>query len=904
MLNETIQSALTESELLTDVLLHDKLVQESKPISTARKAIAEAQDVLNRLYKEGFQITPLVQARAWVIDRILTSLWQRTFSSDEPLSLIAVGGYGRGELHPWSDIDLLVLVEKEISTELGEKITPFITLLWDLKLDIGHSVRTMDECIAAAEEDITIETNLLETRCIAGPKELEQKLIRRIYSDEIYTDRAYFVAKREEQNQRHQKYSDTEYNLEPNIKSSPGTLRDIQTIGWITKRHFGVSSTQELIRSNFLTREEFETLNQGEKFLWELRYGLQMLAGRNENRLLFDYQRKLAELLGYEDNEESLGVEIMMHHYYRVVMEISELTELILQHFDEAILRADQPEEVLPLNKRFQLRNRYIEVTHDKVFNWAPYAMIELFLLIAQNPQIKGIRASTIRLLRFHFRDINDDFRNDLANTSLFMELLKTPHALDKTLNDMKRYHILENYLPEFGLIIGQMQHDLFHSYTVDAHTLRVIRNMVELRSSKKLNDFPLACRLIRRIPKSEILYISGLYHDIAKGRGGNHSTLGAVDAERFCQRHHLSQRDTHLISWLVENHLIMSMTAQRKDITDPDVIKEFARTIPSIVHLNYLYLLTVSDIAATNPTLWNSWRASLLQQLYLETLRALRKDSDVPLDRNAWIEATQQEATEILLQKGYTQAHIDAAWSHLDEDYFLQDSTTEIAWQTAAIIDYKNNPNQDSKQPLVLIRDGSGRHGADCTQIVIYQQSRNDLFAATTAVLEQLNLNIVDARINSTQGASTLSSFIVLEPGEHSISKSPERKTEVYQRIVEELDDPNDFPDIIHRRTPRQLKHFSFPTEVTFSNDMNHQRTLMEVITPDRPGLLAKIGRALTEKGVYIVNARIATLGERVEDVFVVSDHNGNPLSDPELCSSLRRDICHMLDNHPADQR
>jgi [protein-PII] uridylyltransferase len=486
MLNETIQSALTESELLTDVLLHDKLVQESKPISTARKAIAEAQDVLNRLYKEGFQITPLVQARAWVIDRILTSLWQRTFSSDEPLSLIAVGGYGRGELHPWSDIDLLVLVEKEISTELGEKITPFITLLWDLKLDIGHSVRTMDECIAAAEEDITIETNLLETRCIAGPKELEQKLIRRIYSDEIYTDRAYFVAKREEQNQRHQKYSDTEYNLEPNIKSSPGTLRDIQTIGWITKRHFGVSSTQELIRSNFLTREEFETLNQGEKFLWELRYGLQMLAGRNENRLLFDYQRKLAELLGYEDNEESLGVEIMMHHYYRVVMEISELTELILQHFDEAILRADQPEEVLPLNKRFQLRNRYIEVTHDKVFNWAPYAMIELFLLIAQNPQIKGIRASTIRLLRFHFRDINDDFRNDLANTSLFMELLKTPHALDKTLNDMKRYHILENYLPEFGLIIGQMQHDLFHSYTVDAHTLRVIRNMVELRSSKK----------------------------------------------------------------------------------------------------------------------------------------------------------------------------------------------------------------------------------------------------------------------------------------------------------------------------------------------------------------------------------------------------------------------------------
>ncbi|KXS47782.1 MAG: uridylyltransferase, partial [Marinobacter sp. T13-3] len=392
---------------------------------------------------------------------------------------------------------------------------------------------------------------------------------------------------------------------------------------------------------------------------------------------------------------------------------------------------------------------------------YAPYAIMEIFVLMAQHPEIKGIRATTIRSLRAHRHLIDDAFRSDLAVTTLFMELLRTPHALDKTLSAMKKYNVLGRYLPEFGQIIGQMQHDLFHIFTVDTHTMRVIRNMSRLASGEAgADDFPLAKRLITRLPKLETLYIAGLYHDVAKGRGGDHSELGAVDAAEFCKRHHLSERDTQLVSWLVENHLLMSMTAQRKDISDPDIIQAFARAMPSQAHLDYLYILTVCDISATNPKLWNTWRASLLRQLYVEAKRALRRGTDNPVNRQDWIRATREEARQILHAQNITDEQIDQVWKTVDEDYFLQDSTVDIAWQTAAIVSHGDDPD-----PLVLIRDTRGGPTDGYSQIIIYVKDRVALFAATTAVLEQLNLNIVDARINSTDdGPYSISSYVVLD--------------------------------------------------------------------------------------------------------------------------------------------
>lgn len=874
--------------------LESRISNDRSPVSAARQLLRESYDADADAFREGADVRALVRSRADTVDTVLRLIWNRyPFARSEDIALIAVGGYGRGELHPHSDIDLLILTREGMAPEWQDDLGAFITLLWDLKLDIGHSVRSMDESISAAREDISILTNLLETRTIAGPDSLRQALSEQAYSDEVSSDKAYFVAKREEQQQRHKKYGDTEYNLEPNVKGSPGALRDIQTIGWITKRHFGLQSIADLTRFSILTEEEHQILHEGETFLWRLRYGLQLIADRNENRLLFDHQRALAQMLGYQDQGKRLGVELMMQQYYRTVLALAEITDVLLQYYDEAIIGSGTEDEIRPLNKRFQMRNLYIEAINNQVFAYAPYAIMEIFVLMAQHPEIKGIRATTIRSLRAHRHLIDDAFRNDLAVTTLFMELMRTPHALDQTLSAMKKYNVLGRYLPEFGQIIGQMQHDLFHIYTVDAHTMRVIRNMVRLTGTEAQSEYPLASRLIHRLPKLDTLYIAGLYHDVAKGRGGDHSELGAIDAEAFCQRHHLSERDTQLISWLVENHLFMSMTAQRKDISDPDIIQAFARAMPSQTHLDYLYILTVCDISATNPKLWNTWRASLLRQLYIEAKRALRRGIDTPVDRQAWIDATREEAREILRAQNMTDEQVDKIWDTVDEEYFLQDSTVDIAWQTAAIIRHGDNPD-----PLVLVRDTRGGPTDGYSQIIIYMKDRVALFAATTAVLEQLNLNIVDARINSSEGPYSISSYVVLDEQGQPLGVDPARKERVRKRLIEELDDPEDYPDIIHRRTPRQLKHFAFPTEVTFSNDTINQRTVMEVITPDRPGLLARIGQVLLEHRVRLTNAKIATLGERVEDVFFITDEHGNPLSDPNVCQALQQHMSKMLDD------
>ncbi|WP_303290791.1 [protein-PII] uridylyltransferase [Marinobacter sp. SS5-14b] len=877
--------------------LESRISNDTSPVFAARELLRQSYSADADAFRQGVDVRALVQSRASTVDTVLRLIWNRyPFSRSSDIALIAVGGYGRGELHPHSDIDLLILTRSDMGgmdSATQEDLGAFITLLWDLKLDIGHSVRSMEESVAAAREDITILTNLLETRTIAGPDSLREALSTQVYSDDVKSDKDYFVAKREEQQQRHTKYGDTEYNLEPNVKGSPGALRDIQTIGWITKRHFGLQSTADLARFSILTEEEHQILHQGETFLWQLRYGLQLIADRNENRLLFDHQRALAEMLGYKDEGKRLGVELMMQSYYRTVLALAELADVILQYYDEAIIGSGNEDEIRPLNKRFQMRNFYIEAINNQVFAYAPYAIMEIFVLMAQHPEIKGIRATTIRSLRAHRHLIDDAFRADLAVTSLFMELLRTPHALDQTLSAMKKYNVLGRYLPEFGQIIGQMQHDLFHIYTVDAHTMRVIRNMVRLTSAEARTEYPLASRLIHRLPKMETLYIAGLYHDVAKGRGGDHSELGAIDAEAFCERHHLSERDTQLVSWLVESHLLMSMTAQRKDISDPDIIQAFARAMPSQAHLDYLYILTVCDISATNPKLWNTWRASLLRQLYIEAKRALRRGIDTPVDRQAWIDATREEAREILHAQNMTNEQIDKIWDTVDEEYFLQDSTVDIAWQTAAIIRHGDNPD-----PLVLIRDTRGGPTDGYSQIIIYMKDRVALFAATTAVLEQLNLNIVDARINSSEGPYSISSYVVLDEQGQPLGVDPARKERARKRLIEELDDPEDYPDIIHRRTPRQLKHFAFPTEVTFSNDTINQRTVMEVITPDRPGLLARIGQVLLEHRVRLTNAKIATLGERVEDVFFITDEHGEPLRDPSVCQALQEDLCTMLDD------
>ncbi|MDH4562082.1 [protein-PII] uridylyltransferase [Pseudomonas sp. BN411] len=869
-----------------------ELALKSSPIAAFKKAIRQARDVLDNRFANGRDIRRLVEDRAWFVDQILRAAWGRFgWSEDADIALLAVGGYGRGELHPFSDIDLLILLDSADHEVFREPIEGFLTLLWDIGLEVGQSVRSVAECAEEAQADLTVVTNLMESRTIAGPEHLRQRMLEVTSPDQMWPSKHFFLAKRNEQKARHAKYNDTEYNLEPNVKGSPGGLRDIQTILWVARRQFGSLNLHGLVQQGFLMETECSMLASSQEFLWKVRYALHMLAGRAEDRLLFDHQRKIASLLGFEDGDGKLGIERFMQKYYRVVMGVSELSDLINQHFEEVILRAGESGQAQPLNSRFQLRDGYIEVTHPNVFKRTPFAMLEIFVLMAQHPEIKGVRADTIRLLRDSRHLIDDDFRKDIRNTSLFIELFKSTQGIHRNLRRMNRYGILGLYLPEFGQIIGQMQHDLFHIYTVDAHTLNLIKHLRKLKWPELAEKFPLASKLIDKLPKPELIYLAGLYHDIGKGRGGDHSELGAVDAEIFCARHQLPVWDSRLVAWLVQHHLVMSTTAQRKDLSDPQVIYDFARLVGDQTRLDYLYVLTVADINATNPSLWNSWRASLLRQLYTETKRALRRGLENPLDREEQIRQTQSAAIDILVRNGIDQDEAEQLWSQLGDDYFLRHTANDVAWHTEAILQHPAG-----NDPLVLIKETAQREFEGATQIFIYAPDQHDFFAVTVAAMSQLNLNIHDARIITSTSQFTLDTYIVLDADGGRIGENPARIREIREGLIDALKNPDEYPAIIQRRVPRQLKHFAFPPQVTISNDAQRPVTILELIAPDRPGLLARIGRIFLEFDLSLQNAKIATLGERVEDVFFVTDANNQPLSDPELCLRLQEAIVSQL--------
>jgi [protein-PII] uridylyltransferase len=891
---------VADFELFDPEQFYQQLSATSKPIPLLKETLNTVRQRMDERFKAEVDIRKLIYGRAWVMDKILEGIWQRfDWPDSKHIELIAVGGYGRGELHPYSDVDILILLDGVEPETYQESISQFLTLLWDINLDIGSSVRTIEECCREAQNDITIATNLIESRPIVGSGDLHTRMYEEVTSEGAWTDQEFFRAKLQEQLDRHEKTNNTEYNLEPNLKNSPGGLRDLQTIGWVAKRHFGSTYIRDLVDDGFLTESELDTLNKGELYLWTVRYALHMVCNRHEDRLLFDHQRALAELFGYQDSEGELAVEQFMSKYYRVAKAMSEFNHMLLQHFDEAILRSDDEQVIKPLNKRFQIHNDHIEVTYDKVFEHHPFALMEIFVLLAQNMHIKGVRASTIRLIRDHRYLIDDEFRNDIRNTSLFMELMRCPDRVSTELKRMNKYGILGLYLPEFGQIVGQMQHDLFHIYTVDAHTLKVIQKTRQFRHRDHREKYPIAHRIVNHLPKIELLYIAGLYHDIAKGRGGDHSELGAVDVMAFCERHHLGRWDSHLVAWLVRNHLLMSMTAQRKDISDPEVIHTFATQVCDITHLDYLYVLTLADINATNHTLWNNWRATLMRNLYTETKRALRRGLENPIDKDDLIEQVQHEAMIVLARHGLKEKQILEFWSTLGDDYFLRENSQSIAWHTRAILEH---PNPD--EPLVLIRQTSHRLYEGATEIFVYMRDLPNLFAASVATLDQLHLSIQDARIIVADDGRTLNTYTVLTEDNQPLSENPDYLNEIQQRMVEELDDPEDYPEIIHRRVPRQLKLFAIPTTVNISTNPASQETVLEVITADRPGLLARIGRIFVELGVAVRKAKIASVGERVEDFFFITDEQGLPISDPQLCRRLQTEICQQLDEHIKKQK
>jgi [protein-PII] uridylyltransferase len=872
------------------VILREALAADAPDRS--RAALTLASDNIKERFMAGESVVDLVHLRAAVIDQLLIHLWRRNANYCATVaSLVAVGGYGRGELHPYSDIDIMLLLPDDLPESCEPELSDFVTALWDVGLEIGHSVRTVAQCFEQASKDLTVATTLIESRRLDGPIELYESMQASIAPERVWPPDKFFEEKRKEQITRHHRYHDTAYNLEPNVKGSPGGLRDIQMIGWVAKRHFGVETFDELVAHNFLTPVQVQRLNDGQAFLWRVRFALHVLTGRREDRILFDHQIKLAEMLGYEDATYTLAVEQLMQRYYRTVMELSRLNEMLLQLFEEAILM-DPTAPPEPLNERFQVKNGFLQTINEKVFAREPSALLELFLLLQQYPEIRGVSAYTVGQIKRNLHLIDEEFRQNPRNHRLFLSIVRAPEGVTHELRRMNLYGVLGLYIPSFGRIVGRMQYDLFHAYTVDEHTMFVVSNLRRFALARFDHEFPHISRIMQNLEKPEIVYLSGLFHDIAKGRGGDHSELGAVDAESFCLEHGLSQYEARTVAWLVRNHLILSTTAQKKDIGNPDVVNEFAALVGDHMHLDYLYVLTVADVRGTNPKLWNSWKATLFSDLYELTSRALRRGLENPIDREQLIDEKKSEALESLKDAGVSEQRIDEVWTLLNETYFLRHRSDEIVWHTEWLAD------SDTESDVGLLDVRQQKNG-DGVEAVLYTPRTHPTFALATAVLDELGMTIVDSRIMPIENGYSLDTFIFMELDKR-IEIDESRLSKIRHSLTRVLTATDENLVKVTRAAPRQVRMFKTATSVEFGAKPADGNTVMEIVAADRPGLLSKIGQTFLASRIDIAAAKIMTIGERAEDVFYICNRDGTPL-DGAAQDQLRSDLIAKLDDNGA---
>jgi [protein-PII] uridylyltransferase len=823
----------------------------------------------------------LVHARATFIDALLTKLWCQHQLDEYPLCLVAVGGYGRGELHPYSDVDILILTQDKLTTDISEQISSFITQLWDIKLDIGQSVRSVQDCLTLGKQDVTIATNLMEMRYITGTQSLFEQLQPLILEDVFWNSKDFFLAKKEEQQQRHQQYHGAAYTLEPNLKANPGGLRDIQTIAWVAKRHFKAESLEELVQHDYLTLNEFFELLECQDYLWRMRFALHSIAKRSENRLLFDYQSDVAKFMGFGD-EGKAAVERMMKRFFRIIARVSELNTMLLQHFEQVIIQ-DNKTNTQPLNDDFELIDGLIHPKNPRIF-MRSVKIMKMFLIIAEHPEIKGLHSNTLRLMRNARRRLISALNDYEESRKIFLTLIRHPRGLGLPFTLMHRHSILGAYLPEWRNIVGQMQFDLFHAYSVDEHSYRLIKNLYRFSQPEHNHEFPLCSKIAQRIRKPELLYLAGIFHDIAKGRGGDHAELGAIDALQFCRTHQLSEHDGRLVAWLVKNHLLMSITAQRRDISDANVIKAFAEIVRDEAHLDYLYCLTVADMRATNESLWNSWKANLLEDLYYSTKRAFRRGLEKPVDLRAKIRENQQQALNLLLAKSLDESNIKQLWKEFKADYFLRYSPLQIAWHCEHILQH------DREQPLVLISEKPYRGG---TEVFVFTKERPNIFAHTVSLLAMKKLSILDAKIITSKTGYTVNTFVVLDQYNKAIT-DPYRAHEIAKALAEKLQ-REELSQYRNNLQSNRVEHFSFPCEVNFIDTHAKNYSLIEIVALDRPGLLETIARVFTAHNVNIHSAKITTFGEKAEDVFAISNYEFKKLTQQQqqtLATALQQAI------------
>ena len=841
---------------------------------TIKRKLIEGKKALKAGFERDGRAAVLMKNLARLVDSLLESAWT-SISPPKGAALLAVGGYGRKALFPHSDIDLLILLDEPANPETADKLVRFVGLLWDSGLDVGHSVRTLDECIVEAAKDITVQTNMLESRLLAGSPNLYQSFTQELRNS--IDCKSFFNAKELEQQQRHLRlYGD----LEPNLKESPGGLRDLQTLIWIGKACNLGTSWNELADHGIITKSEALRIGRHQAFLENLRIRLHYLASRREDRLLFDYQTDLAKELGYVERHSRRASEQLMQRYYRVAKSVSQLNTILLQNMRSSVFAAS-PVTRTAINERFEVRDDLLAARSELLFSENPSAILECFLLIERHPELKGISSETLRALWRATSKIDANFRKKEENRTLFMEILKAPRGVSHTLQRMNQYGVLGKYIPAFGRIVGRMQHDLFHVYTVDEHILKVVRNLRRFAMAEYTHEYPLCSRIFSEFDHPEVLYLAGLFHDIAKGRGGDHSKLGKHDALTFCRQHGLSEEDAVLVGNLVENHLLMSSTAQKMDLSNPEVIAAFASKIGTEKQLAALYLLTVADIRGTSPTVWNAWKEKLLEDLYRASQRYLRGDKPSSVGN---FQMRQIEAVRLLQLYAMPKDSQKSLWSKLGMNYFLQHDANEIAWHARVLYN-----RVETKLPIVKARLSQVGEGL---QVMIYAKSRPDLFARISGFFERIGYNIAEARIHTTNHGYNLDSFLVLDP---------ERKVEQYRNLIsfvefelgERLSHENAEQSPIQTRLSRHLRHFPIPPQVSIVPDEKGAYRVLSIIAGDRPGLLSKIASTLKDHQIDVHSARINTLGERAEDTFLIS---GNVLENPKTLIRVEAELLSAL--------
>ena len=807
-------------------------------------------------------------------DKLIREAFKKTdLASINDFGIFSVGGYGRGELHPYSDIDLLLLSKTGLSKEEQKKIEKFISLLWDLGLEIGHSVRTLKQAKKQAREDVYTMTNMLEFRKIAGTDELHRMYLSIIDTKNLWRNKSFIQKKVQEQIDRHQSFNNTSYNLEPDIKSSPGGLRDIHTIDWLIKNSARNMSESDKL-TGALTTEERKELNKAKYWLWVIRYLTHLEANREEDRLLFEHQIPVAMKLFPSAKSSNQAAEKLMHRYYRSSLSISEINSTFIQSIREnyELTKFSRKKK---LDSNFFIKNNLIHLYEMEGFKRNPSLLLDLFIKLSENPDVKGIGSQTLRALKRDRDLINSDFRSKKQNILLFLKLLKSKRLLVTQLEKMKDLGILGRYLPEFGRITGQMQYDLFHIYTVDAHTLEVLRNMRWMTLGKSEEKFPLAAKIINKLPKLEILYIAGLYHDIGKGRGSDHSNLGKVIVRNFCKKHLFTKEDTKLIEWLVENHLLMSVTSQKKDLTDNSVVKEFAEKVSNVETLNYLYCLTVADVSATNPNLWNSWNASLLRQLYDRTKLYFR---DSILLNNS---IGEQKTKALKLIKKYKSSEIENLWDRFYPDYFEGSDHFDLSQHAEIIL--------SSKQETIVEMIEQDKESL--SSIFIHTKDRANLFATIVGILDSENINFIDAKLYGMKNGFCTDLITISDQGNKVDLESTKAKV-LIDKLNQALNEKVLKPKIVKKRLPRHLKHFQTTTEIGFNHDMSNRWTNLEIKTADRPGLLASICQVFLKHGALIKKARIATYGEKAEDRFSITSKQDTPFIKKNDLNNLLSDL------------